>query len=121
MNRDPEHEHLPPEPWVTKRQLADHLSVTPRWIELQQLHGLPRWSTGGHEPLSHLRGRGLAAGAIRLALRGASGPQFLAEGGPLVRAASPSFASRRLDATYLSRFGPQDDLSRSGDQIENRG
>jgi hypothetical protein len=44
MNRDPEHEHLPPEPWVTKRQLADHLSVTPRWIEL---HGLPRWSTGG--------------------------------------------------------------------------
>jgi hypothetical protein len=34
MSRDPEHEHLPPEPWVTKRQLADHLSVTPRWIEL---------------------------------------------------------------------------------------
>lgn len=24
----------PPEPWVTKRQLADHLSVTLRWIEL---------------------------------------------------------------------------------------
>lgn len=47
MNRDPEYEHLPPEPWVTKRQLADHLSVTPRWIELQQPLGLPRWSTGG--------------------------------------------------------------------------
>ncbi len=47
MNRDLEHEHLPPEPWVTKRQLADHLSVTPRWIELQQPLALPRWSTGG--------------------------------------------------------------------------
>lgn len=47
MSRDPEHEHLPPEPWVTKRQLADHLSVTPRWIELQQPLGLPRLSTGG--------------------------------------------------------------------------
>jgi len=46
-NRDPEHEHQPPEPWVTKRQLADHLSVTPRWIELQQPLGLPRISTGG--------------------------------------------------------------------------
>jgi hypothetical protein len=29
------------------RQLADHLSVTPRWIELQQPLGLPRLSTGG--------------------------------------------------------------------------
>ncbi len=28
-----------PEPWVTKQQLADHLSVTRRWIELQR--GLP--------------------------------------------------------------------------------
>jgi hypothetical protein len=47
MNHDPNHEHRPPKPWVTKRQLADHLSVTPRWIELQQLLGLPRWSTSG--------------------------------------------------------------------------
>jgi hypothetical protein len=47
INRDPEYEHRPPEPWVTKRQLADHLSLTPRWIELQQPLGLPRWSTGG--------------------------------------------------------------------------
>lgn len=47
MNRDPEYEHRPPERWVTKRQLADHLSVTPRWIELQQPLGLPRLSTGG--------------------------------------------------------------------------
>jgi len=31
MKRDPDHEHRPPEPWGTKRQLADHLSVTPRW------------------------------------------------------------------------------------------
>jgi hypothetical protein len=47
MKRDPEQEHQPPERWVTKRQLADHLSVTPRWIELQQPLGLPRLSTGG--------------------------------------------------------------------------
>jgi hypothetical protein len=40
-------DHHSPEPWVTKRQLADHLSVTPRWIELQQPLGLPRLSTGG--------------------------------------------------------------------------
>jgi hypothetical protein len=47
MKQDPEHEHPTPEPWVTNRQLADHLSVTPRWIELQQEVGLPRLSTGG--------------------------------------------------------------------------
>jgi hypothetical protein len=35
------------EPWVTKRQLADHLQVTPRWIELQHPHGLPRLRRGG--------------------------------------------------------------------------
>jgi hypothetical protein len=29
------------EEWVTKRQLAGHLKVTPRWIELQQPLGLP--------------------------------------------------------------------------------
>jgi hypothetical protein len=32
---------------VTKQQLAEHLSVTRRWIELQQQLGLPRLSTGG--------------------------------------------------------------------------
>lgn len=37
----------PPEPWVTKQQLADHLSVTRRWIELQQPRGLPHLRTGG--------------------------------------------------------------------------
>jgi len=36
-----------PSPGLSKRQLADHLSVTPRWIELQQPLGLPRLSTGG--------------------------------------------------------------------------
>jgi hypothetical protein len=36
-----------PEPWVTKRQLADHLGVTPRWIELQQHLGLPHLRMGG--------------------------------------------------------------------------
>jgi hypothetical protein len=34
-------------PWVTKRQLADHLQVTPRWIELQYSHGLPHLRRGG--------------------------------------------------------------------------
>lgn len=29
------------EPWVTKQQLADHLLVTRRWVELQQHAGLP--------------------------------------------------------------------------------
>jgi hypothetical protein len=42
-----EPEHRPPEPWVTKQQLADHLSVTRRWIELQQPLGLPHLRTGG--------------------------------------------------------------------------
>jgi hypothetical protein len=36
-----------PEPWVTKRQLAKHLQVTPRWIEMQQRLGLPRLQTPG--------------------------------------------------------------------------
>lgn len=35
------------EQWVTKRQLADHLQVTPRWIELQHPHGLPHLRRGG--------------------------------------------------------------------------
>lgn len=29
------------EAWVTKRQLAAHLQVTPRWIEMQYPYGLP--------------------------------------------------------------------------------
>jgi hypothetical protein len=35
------------EPWVTKRQLATHLQVTPRWIELQHPHGLSHLRRGG--------------------------------------------------------------------------
>jgi hypothetical protein len=35
-----------PEPWVTKRQLARHLEVTPRWIEMQQPYGPPRLRKG---------------------------------------------------------------------------
>jgi hypothetical protein len=35
------------EPWLTKQQLADHLGVTPRWIEMQQRLGLPRMRMGG--------------------------------------------------------------------------
>ena len=29
------------EPWVTKRQIAEHFHVTTRWIESQQRLGLP--------------------------------------------------------------------------------
>ena len=29
------------EPWVTKKQLARHLGVSTRWIELRQREGLP--------------------------------------------------------------------------------
>jgi hypothetical protein len=36
-----------PEPWITKQRLAEHLSVTPRWIELQQRRGLPHIHTPG--------------------------------------------------------------------------
>lgn len=36
-----------PEPWITKQQLAGHLSVTQRWIELQQHLGLPYLRMGG--------------------------------------------------------------------------
>jgi predicted DNA-binding transcriptional regulator AlpA len=30
-----------PEPWLTKRQIADHLSVSASWIERRMRHGLP--------------------------------------------------------------------------------
>ncbi len=36
-----------PEPWITKQRLAEHLSVTTRWIELQQQRGLPHIHTPG--------------------------------------------------------------------------
>lgn len=39
-------EYRPPEPWVTMQQLADHLSMTCRWIESQQQLGLPNPHTG---------------------------------------------------------------------------
>jgi hypothetical protein len=32
---------------VTKRQLAEHLKVTGRWIETQHHHGLPYVRRGG--------------------------------------------------------------------------
>jgi hypothetical protein len=35
------------ESWVTKQQLAIHLSVTPRWIVQQQALGLPHMHMGG--------------------------------------------------------------------------
>jgi hypothetical protein len=36
-----------PEPWLTKPQLAEHLAVSDRWIELQQHVGLPYLRMGG--------------------------------------------------------------------------
>lgn len=30
-----------PEPWIKKRQLAAHLDVSERWIELRMREGLP--------------------------------------------------------------------------------
>lgn len=35
------------EKWVTKQQLAAHLSVTPRWIVAQQALGLPHMHMRG--------------------------------------------------------------------------
>lgn len=35
------------ESWVTKQQLAIHLSVSPRWIVQQQALGLPHMQMGG--------------------------------------------------------------------------
>lgn len=44
----PHHREEPSsEPWITKQRLAEHLSVTPRWIELQQRLGLPHIHTPG--------------------------------------------------------------------------
>jgi hypothetical protein len=34
------------ERWINKQQLAEHLLVTPRWIELQQHVGLPHLRAG---------------------------------------------------------------------------
>jgi hypothetical protein len=36
-----------PEPWITEQRPAEHLSVTPRWIEFQQRLGLPCVRTPG--------------------------------------------------------------------------
>jgi predicted DNA-binding transcriptional regulator AlpA len=35
------------EPWLTKPQLAKHLAVSDRWIEMQQRVGLPYLRMGG--------------------------------------------------------------------------
>jgi hypothetical protein len=35
------------EPWLTKPQLAEHLAVSGRWIEMQQHLGLPYLRMGG--------------------------------------------------------------------------
>ncbi len=35
------------EPWLTKPQLAEHLAVSDRWIEMQQRVGLPYLRMGG--------------------------------------------------------------------------
>jgi hypothetical protein len=107
-------DHHSPEPWVAKRQLADHLSVTPRWIELKQPLGLPRLSTGG---MSRYR-----ISEVEAWLRERYGS--LAEPPQTVVADQASrrwFASNRPDPTDLSRIGTRNDLSRSGGQIETSG
>jgi len=44
----PQDRGQPPEPWLTKRHLADYLAVSGRWIELhQQRRGLPYLRMGG--------------------------------------------------------------------------
>jgi hypothetical protein len=43
--REANDHHPSPEPWITKQRLAEHLSVTPRRIELQQRRGLPHIHT----------------------------------------------------------------------------
>ena len=45
------------EPWVTKQQLADHLLVTRRWVELQQQAGLPYLRMGGMNRYASPRSR----------------------------------------------------------------
>ena len=34
------------EPWMTKRQLADHLSMSVRWIEMRVHEGMPMMHFG---------------------------------------------------------------------------
>jgi hypothetical protein len=41
LRAQPSETHTFGEPWLTKRELADYLRVTPRFIELQQHLGLP--------------------------------------------------------------------------------
>ncbi len=44
----PDHLEDPvPEPWLTKQQLAEHLAVSDRWIEMQQHVSLPFMRMGG--------------------------------------------------------------------------
>jgi hypothetical protein len=57
-----------PEPWVTKRQLAAHLRVTPRWVELQQRDGLP------HLRMGRMNRYRISAGEAWLRERGISTP-----------------------------------------------
>jgi hypothetical protein len=33
---------FPREPWVTKKQLAEHLGYSVRWVELRVKRGMPR-------------------------------------------------------------------------------
>jgi hypothetical protein len=100
MKRDPEHEHQPPEPWVTKRQLADHLSVTPRWIELQQPLGLPRLSTGGMNRYRISEVEAWATRALQLPLGDTSATKSLTD------AAWPSPVSHRFAFVRLRSIRP---------------
>jgi hypothetical protein len=106
------HEEPSPEPWITKQRLAEHLSVTTRWIELQQTrpaahpHAWP-------EPSPHLGSRGVAPRAVRLATRPVDDFRQAAPRAPPGLSLSPSFAAirrpteyrgERLELAFLSRF-----------------
>lgn len=39
------------EPWLTKRQVAEHLGVSPRWLDARIAEGLPRRELAGASKL----------------------------------------------------------------------
>jgi hypothetical protein len=84
-----------PEPWITKQHLAEHLSVTTRWIELQQRRGLPHIHTPGMNRYRIFGSRGLATQAVRLAARPVDDFCRAAPRAPPRLSISPLFATIR--------------------------
>src|ERR1700728_4059391 len=95
------------EPWLTKPQLAEHLAVSDRWIEMQQHVGLPYLRMGGLNRYSLQRSRhGYESTTTR-------GPRA-AEQCPRLRrtryiandGGSPLFALRRSPSPLFGDFEP---------------